>query len=62
MGLLYALTGQPEVAEERLPAGEALALAGGSVLTVYADRPCRFICVSGQPHGDPIVQNGSFVD
>ncbi len=62
MGLLYALTGQPEVAEERLPAGEALALAGGSVLTVYADRPCRFICISGQPHGDPIVQNGSFVD
>jgi len=62
MGLLYALSGQPEVAGERLPAGEALALAGGSVLTVYAERPCRFICLGGQPHGEPILQHGTILD
>lgn len=62
MGLLYAVSGKPEVAEEQISAGEAVPLTGGSVLTVYAERPCRFICVNGQPHGEPITQNGSFVD
>lgn len=62
MGLLYAISGRPEVMEEELEAGEALALAGGSVLTVYAEDPCRFICISGQPHGEPILQHGTFVD
>jgi redox-sensitive bicupin YhaK (pirin superfamily) len=61
-GLLYAVSGAPEVLEEVLGGGEALLLGGGSVLTVYAERPCRFICLSGQPHGEPINQHGPFVD
>ncbi|GAB4301114.1 MAG: pirin family protein [Thiohalomonadaceae bacterium] len=61
-GLLYAVAGEPEVADECLEAGTALLLAGASVITVYASAPCRFICVSGQPHGEPIVQNGPYVD
>lgn len=61
-GVLYAVMGRPEVADEELEAGTALLLAGASVLTVYAARDCRFICVSGQPHGEPIIQHGPFVD
>lgn len=61
-GLLYTIAGRPEVADEELQAGEALLLAGASVLTVYATRPCRFIFLSGQPHGEAILQQGSYVD
>ncbi len=62
MGLIYAVSGRPEVSGEELSPGEALALAGGSMLTVYAEQPCRFICLNGQPHGEPIIQHGPFVD
>ncbi len=61
-GLIYAVEGEPEVMGQNLRAGEALLLPGGSVLTVYADQPCHFICCAGQPHGEPIIQHGSYVD
>lgn len=61
-GLLYVVSGRPEVAGTELAPGTALALAAGAVLAVHAERPCRFISLDGLPHGEPILQHGSFVD
>ncbi len=62
VGLIYAVSGHPEVLGEELSAGEALVLAAGSVVTVYAAKACRFLYIDGLPHGEPIHQQGSYVD
>ena len=62
VGLVYAVSGRPEVLDEELNEGEALVLTAGTVLTVYAEHDSRFVYLTGKPHGEPIVQNGPYVD
>ncbi len=61
-GFLYVVGGRLEAEDTTLGEAEALVLPGGTVVTVYAERSSRFVCVAGLPHGGPIRHHGTHVD
>lgn len=61
-GLVYLLEGVARVAGETLQAGQAALLRQCAEVTLEAVTDCRLLLCFGQPHGEPIVQHGPFVD
>ncbi|NIW15425.1 MAG: hypothetical protein GWN31_16185 [Candidatus Thorarchaeota archaeon] len=63
-GFLYLLDGNCQVADSEVTAGEFLVKEFRDALRtkVIAEPHASFIVVSGQPHGEPIIQRGPFVE
>ena len=59
---IYVLTGKVQVGSSVLSPHEAAVLKPGSELNAVADKPARFVLISGRPHNEPIMLMGSFVD
>jgi redox-sensitive bicupin YhaK (pirin superfamily) len=60
-GIIYLLAGEVEVNDQQLLPGESL-LYTTNALQVRSRTASRFIQLSGQPHNEPIFQNGTNVD
>ena len=60
-GLVYVLEGQVRLSGGALARGRAALFEGGGQLQVTAEEPSRIVVITGQPHGEPIHQRGSFV-
>jgi quercetin 2,3-dioxygenase len=61
-GLVYVVSGKLRLASDVLAAGEAALLTGGGTLRVEAIDAARCVCAAGQPHNEPIIQHGPYVD
>lgn len=61
-GFVYVADGAGEIEETTLSAGQAWFTEGAEEIRFRASDPCRVMLCFGQPHGEPILQHGSFVD
>lgn len=61
-GLVYVAEGQADISDNEVAAGQALFTEGGTQLLINANTDLRCMYCFGQPHGEPILQRGGFVD
>lgn len=61
-GLVYVLQGEVSLKNTVIGRGEAVVFSGGGDARVMADEAARFLLLAGKPHGEPILQRGSFVE
>jgi redox-sensitive bicupin YhaK (pirin superfamily) len=61
-GFVYMVEGSIVVNEHVLSKGSALFCDGNAKLIINSDGHSRFMVCFGQPHGEPIVQRGTYVD
>lgn len=61
-GLVYVVEGEVEINGHQLQAGQAAFVEGEDRLEMKAISPSRLMLCFGQPHGEPIIQYGPFVD
>ena len=62
-GILYLITGGLEEGEENIKPGEGLLLSKGANFKVkIVENKAHFLIITGKPHNQPIIINGSFVE
>ncbi|TPW11132.1 MAG: Pirin domain-containing protein [Halothiobacillaceae bacterium] len=61
-GFLYVADGEVTLNQERYSAGDSAFFEDEPSLQLIAITPCRLMFACGQPHGEPIVQSGPYVD
>lgn len=61
-GLIYIVDGSAQLADTQLSAGQAIFLEANESLDIHSLDGCRLMACYSQPHGEPIFQNGPFVD
>jgi len=60
-GFLYGVAGEGTVGGSRFGEGDVLPATGSRDVELRSEESLRVVAVSGQPHGDPIQQQGPFV-
>ncbi|MBI3773395.1 MAG: pirin family protein [Gammaproteobacteria bacterium] len=61
-GLIYIVDGSAQLAVTTLTTGQAIFLEAGESLDIHTIDGCHLMACYGQPHGEPILQYGPFVD
>lgn len=61
-GLVYIVDGEIELNGYHLQTGQACFIEGEDKLDIKAIKDSRLMLCFGQPHGEPIIQYGPFVD
>lgn len=61
-GFVYLLSGEITVLGETVQEKECSFIEKCAKLEIYASKNARFLLCFGQPHNQPIIQHGSFVD
>jgi len=61
-GFVYIVDGAADVSGSRLAAGDACLTEDMPGVAIRATETVRFMWCFGKPHGEPIVQHGTFVD
>jgi redox-sensitive bicupin YhaK (pirin superfamily) len=61
-GLIYVADGLMQINESTLKLGDALHLAQAQELNFASNTGSRAMVCFGRPHGEPILQRGTFVD
>lgn len=61
-GLIYIVDGTAQLGNTALTTGQAIFLEHGETLEIATHNGCRLMACYGTPHGEPIFQNGPFVD
>ena len=61
-GLVYIVEGSSTVNDKLLQAGDAYRLEQSTQLSFQSEEGSRLMVVFGNPHGEPILQHGTYVD
>ena len=61
-GLVYVVQGFATINNDSIKAGDAYRLEKPAKLSFYSKEGARLMVVFGSPHGEPILQHGTFVD
>lgn len=61
-GFIYLIEGRLQLPQFELQPQQGVAITGSDSVTMEALSDSRFILALGQPHNEPIIHNGPFVD
>ena len=61
-GFIYVFDGAISVPYHSVEKGEALFFSDQEKFTITSNPMCRFLFISGRPHGQEMILNGPFVD
>lgn len=61
-GLVYMIEGACDINGQTIDQGKAIFMEDVSTVKANSRTSCRFMLCFGQPHGEPIIQHGPYVD